>query len=89
MGRFLKEFVLWNVVLIGLVAIVVMVIPGGTSLRTALIFGSATAAFSGLLRYNSAIANGLKQFAMAFVPDSLVRPLLFSCVLYWRRCSPV
>ena len=76
-GAFLKEFVLWNMVLIAIVAIVVAYVPFDSSLRTALIFGSATAGFSGLLRYNSAVANGLKQFAMAFVPDSLVRPLLF------------
>jgi O-antigen/teichoic acid export membrane protein len=76
-GAFLKEFVLWNLVLLVLVAYAALILLQGSSLRTALIFGAATAGVSGLLRYNSGIANGLKQFAMAFVPDSLVRPGLF------------
>ena len=88
-GAFLKEFVLWNLVLFALVAYVTIVVLQASSLRTALIFGAATAGVSGLLRYNSGIANGLKQFAMAFVPDSLVRPGLFFLFVFGAAISGV
>ncbi len=76
-GIFLREFLFLNLLLLALIICVVFLVPQGWALQTAMIFGAATAGASGLLRYNSAIANGLKQFAMAFVPDSLVRPGLF------------
>jgi O-antigen/teichoic acid export membrane protein len=76
-GTFLREFLFLNLLLLALVVCVVLLVPQGWVLQTAMIFGAATAGASGLLRYNSAIANGLKQYAMAFVPDSLVRPGLF------------
>ena len=76
-GTFLREFLFLNVLLLVLIVCVVFLVPEGWALQTAMIFGAATAGASGLLRYNSAIANGLKQFAMAFVPDSVVRPGLF------------
>ncbi len=76
-GIFLREFLFLNLLLLALIICVVFLVPQGWVLQTAMIFGAATAGASGLLRYNSAIANGLKQFAMAFVPDSLVRPGLF------------
>lgn len=76
-GIFLREFLFLNLLLLALIICVIFIVPQGWVLQTAMIFGAATAGASGLLRYNSAIANGLKQFAMAFVPDSLVRPGLF------------
>jgi O-antigen/teichoic acid export membrane protein len=81
-GAFLKDFLLWNVVLILAVLVVAWLSLVGASFETALLFGAASAGVSGLLRYSSAVANGLKQFAMAFVPDSLVRPGLFFLVVF-------
>jgi O-antigen/teichoic acid export membrane protein len=43
----------------------------------ALFFACLAALPSSLVRYNSAIANGLKQFNLSYLPDFIVRPALF------------
>ena len=80
-GAFLRDFVLWNVALIGVVLALAWSGSINPDLRLALLFGTASAGISGLLRYNSAIANGLKQFVIAYGPDSLVRPGLFFLII--------
>jgi O-antigen/teichoic acid export membrane protein len=42
----------------------------------ALIFGLLSAPISGLLRYNSVVANSVRRFELSYVPDFLVRPVL-------------
>ena len=51
----------------------------------ALFFGLLPAFPSGLLRYNSVIANSLRRFELSYVPDFLVRPalLLAGLVALW------
>ncbi len=44
--------------------------------KLALLFGLISAPVSGLLRYNSVIANSLRRFELSYVPDFLVRPVL-------------
>jgi O-antigen/teichoic acid export membrane protein len=44
--------------------------------KLALIFGLISAPASGLLRYNSVIANSMRRFELSYVPDFLVRPIL-------------
>jgi O-antigen/teichoic acid export membrane protein len=44
--------------------------------RLALIFGLISSFASGLLRYNSVIANSWRRFELSYVPDFLVRPVL-------------
>ncbi|MBL8791844.1 MAG: hypothetical protein JNM45_15235 [Rhizobiales bacterium] len=39
--------------------------------------GLLTAPFSGIMRYNSMIANSLRWFPLSYIPDFIVRPLLF------------
>lgn len=48
--------------------------PGVT---LALAAGLASAPFSGMMRYNSMIANSLRWFPLSYVPDFIVRPSLF------------
>ncbi len=76
-GAFVRDFLLWNLLLVLICVLAVLLRFLNPDLRLALLFGTATAGISGLLRYNSAIANGLKQFVLAYVPDSLIRPGLF------------
>lgn len=56
----------------------------------ALLFGLISAFPSGLLRYNSVIANSLRRFELSYVPDFLVRPslLLAGLVLPWVMGIP-
>jgi O-antigen/teichoic acid export membrane protein len=46
-------------------------------LRAALVVGMVTAPMSGVMRYNSIIANSLRWFPLSYIPDFIIRPLLF------------
>lgn len=50
-------------------------LPGEVML--ALAVGLVTAPFSGLMRYNSMVANSLRWFPLSYIPDFIVRPGLF------------
>ncbi len=82
--QLLKRFhqsALWDAAVMFLLSIIVVTLAvslGGFSQgqKLALIFGLISAPVSGLLRYNSVIANSVKRFELSYVPDFLVRPAL-------------
>lgn len=49
----------------------------GPEVMLALVAGLVAAPLSGLMRYNSMIANSLRWFPLSYVPDFIVRPGLF------------
>ena len=91
--RVLKSFhqsALWDAGVMFLLSIIVVALTvwaGGLShgQKLALIFGLLSAPVSGLLRYNSVIANSVRRFELSYVPDFLVRPalLLAGLIVPW------
>jgi O-antigen/teichoic acid export membrane protein len=61
---------------ITVVALIVWFGGLGYGQNFALMFGLLSAPVSGLLRYNSVIANSVRRFELSYVPDFLVRPIL-------------
>jgi O-antigen/teichoic acid export membrane protein len=82
--RLLNRFhqsALWDAGVMFLLSTIVVALAvwvGGLShgQNLALIFGLLSAPVSGLLRYNSVVANSLRRFELSYVPDFLVRPIL-------------
>jgi O-antigen/teichoic acid export membrane protein len=80
LNRF-HQSALWDAGVMFLLSIVVIALAlwlGNFShgQKLALIFGLISAPVSGLLRYNSVVANSVKRFELSYVPDFLVRPAL-------------
>lgn len=76
-GAFLRDFATVSFALIVVVIGVVMLAPIDMGLRTALIFGCLSAMPSAILRYNGSLANTLRRYTLAFLPDFIFRPGLF------------
>ncbi len=63
--------------LAALATLVLALAPGiPTETRTSLIFGALTAPFFAAMRLNGALANALRQFPLAYLPELLWRPML-------------
>lgn len=76
-GAFLRDFAFVTAILFAMIFMVVMFAPIDPGLRTALIFGCLSAIPSGLMRYNGSLANTLRRYRLAFLPDFIFRPGLF------------
>ena len=76
-GAFLRDFAAVTVILCASIAVVVLFAPINPGLRIALIFGCLSAIPSGLMRYNGSLANTLRRYKLAFLPDFIFRPGLF------------
>ena len=76
-GAFLRDFVSVVGLLVIIVAATVLFAPIDAGLRIALIFGCLSAMPSAILRYNGSLANTLRRFSLAFLPDFIFRPGLF------------
>ncbi len=75
-GAFLRDVVVALILIFGgVVASTYFIADQGTKL--ALIFGGLSALPSATLRYNSSVANSLRRYQLAFVPDFIFRPGLF------------
>jgi O-antigen/teichoic acid export membrane protein len=75
-GAFLRDLAIaLALVAIGVFASTFIIADLG--LKTAIIFGAFSALPSALLRYNSMLANSLRRYQLAFVPDFIFRPGLF------------
>ena len=76
-GAFLRDFAAVTAILFAIVAVLVMFAPFDPGMRIALIFGCLSAVPSGLMRYNGSLANTLRRYKLAFLPDFIFRPGLF------------
>ena len=76
-GAFLRDFAAVTTILFLVVAAIVLLAPIDPGLRIALIFGCLSAIPSGLMRYNGSLANTLRRYKLAFLPDFIFRPGLF------------
>lgn len=87
LGRALKDTAFWTVLMVIAAALACWLVPLPPGLRTALLFGCATAVPYALMRLNNTAANSLRMFSLSYVPDFVVRPgllLLFigGCALF-------
>jgi O-antigen/teichoic acid export membrane protein len=76
-GAFLRDFAAVTLALFAVVGAIVMFAPIDPGLRIALVFGCLSAIPSGLMRYNGSLANVLRRYKLAFLPDFIFRPGLF------------
>lgn len=76
-GAFLRDLVAALVLIAIGVFISTAFFITDAGLKVALIFGALSALPSAFLRYNSMLANGLRRYQLAFVPDFIFRPGLF------------
>ena len=76
-GAFMRDFAAVTLALFLIVGTIVMFAPINPGLRIALIFGCLSAIPSGLMRYNGSLANVLRRYKLAFLPDFIFRPSLF------------
>jgi O-antigen/teichoic acid export membrane protein len=76
-GAFLRDFAAVTSALFLIVGAIVILAPINSGLRIALIFGCLSAIPSGLMRYNGSLANVLRRYKLAFLPDFIFRPSLF------------
>jgi O-antigen/teichoic acid export membrane protein len=76
-GTFVRDLLAATLVVAMLVALALGVTDLNWGFKLALLFGALSAVPSAMLRYNSALANGLRRFNLAFVPDFIFRPGLF------------
>jgi O-antigen/teichoic acid export membrane protein len=76
-GAFLHDFAAVTIALFAVVGVIVVFAPIDPGLRIALIFGCLSAIPSGLMRYNGSLANVLRRYKLAFLPDFIFRPGLF------------
>ncbi len=76
-GTFLRDLVagLGAVLIITLICLYVLPLSAGT--RIAIFFGALSAFPSAIVRYNSVLANGMRLYQWAYVPDFILRPSLF------------
>ncbi len=76
-GAFLRDMVAALVLIALGVALSTTFVIADSGLKIAIIFGALSALPSAFLRYNSMLANGLRRYQLAFVPDFIFRPGLF------------
>jgi O-antigen/teichoic acid export membrane protein len=76
-GAFLRDFAAVALILFVLVGAIILLAPIDVGLKTALFFGCLSAIPSGLMRYNGSLANTLRRYKLAFLPDFIFRPGLF------------
>jgi O-antigen/teichoic acid export membrane protein len=76
-GAFLRDFAIVSFGLLAIIGLIVLFAPIDAGLRIALVFGALSAVPSGLMRYNGSLANTLRRYGLAFLPDFIFRPGLF------------
>ena len=76
-GAFLRDFASVTLMVFVIAGAIVLLAPIDPGLRVALIFGCLSAIPSGLMRYNGSLANTLRRYKLAFLPDFIFRPGLF------------
>ncbi len=76
-GIFLKDMVVTAMLIFAAVAVVWLGNLAEPGLRVALLFGALSAVPSALIRYNCSVANSLRYYQWAFLPDFIIRPGLF------------
>jgi O-antigen/teichoic acid export membrane protein len=76
-GAFLRDLAVALVLILVGILIATLGLAIDRGLKIALIFGGLSALPSAFLRYNSMLANGLRRYQLAFVPDFIFRPGLF------------
>ena len=76
-GIFLHDMVVTATVIFMGVAVMINGNFAEPGLRVALLFGALSAVPSALIRYNCSVANSLRYYQWAFLPDFIIRPGLF------------
>ncbi len=76
-GTFLRDLILGLAFIAVVVISSLLALPLSSGSQLALIFGALSAMPSALVRYNSSLANSMRLYQWAYVPDFVVRPGLF------------
>jgi O-antigen/teichoic acid export membrane protein len=70
----LRDWAFLSVTILLLAVLAANFLPLDDGMKAALFFGLLSSPVSALLRYNSSIANSLKRFSVAYIPDNVMRP---------------
>jgi len=82
-GTFLRDMVLTAGLIVTGVAATGLFFKPEPSVYLALFFGALSAVPSALIRYNCSVANSLRHYQWAFLPDFIIRPgLLLAFILF-------
>ena len=76
-GTFLRDLSLGLTLVAAITLVCLFVVPLSEGARLAVLFGALSAFPSAFVRYNSVLANGMRLYQWAYVPDFVVRPSLF------------
>ncbi len=76
-GAFLRDMLGAATVVFLSVAVLYFFLPLSDGGRLAMVVGAFSALPSALIRYNASLANSLRRFQWAFIPDFIIRPCLF------------
>ena len=76
-GTFLRDLVMGFAAVTGITLLCLFVFPLSSGAKLAVLFGALSALPSAVVRYNSCLANGMRLYQWAYVPDFIVRPALF------------
>jgi O-antigen/teichoic acid export membrane protein len=76
-GTFLRDLAGVLLAVLMVAGLVVILSDVNQGFKLALVIGALSALPSAMLRYNSSVANGLRRFNLAFVPDFIFRPGAF------------
>ncbi len=76
-GTFLRDLVLGLCVVLIITVVCLYALPLSLGTKIAILFGALSALPSAIVRYNSVLANGMRLYQWAYVPDFILRPSLF------------
>ena len=76
-GTFLRDLAAGLALVCVITLACLFIVPLSEGARSAVLFGALSALPSALVRYNSILANGMRLYQWAYVPDFIVRPVLF------------
>ena len=76
-GTFLRDLVVGLCVVLIITVVCLFALPLSVGTKIAILFGALSAFPSAIVRYNSVLANGMRLYQWAYVPDFILRPSLF------------
>lgn len=76
-GTFLRDLVAGLALVLLITVICLYALPLSEGTKIAILFGALSALPSAIVRYNSVLANGMRLYQWAYVPDFILRPSLF------------
>ena len=76
-GTFLRDLVAGLAMVLVITVVCLYALPLSEGTKLAILFGALSALPSAIVRYNSVLANGMRLYQWAYVPDFILRPSLF------------